>query len=792
MKFSKSWLSEILNLELDTTKLAEQLTMVGLEVDSVQPVAGDFHGVVVGEIQETNSHPNADKLTVCLVNIGESDALTIVCGAKNVRPGLKVPVATVGAELGEGFKIKKAKLRGVESNGMICSAFELGLAETSSGILELPNDAPIGADLRQYLALDDSIIEIELTPDRGDCLGIVGIAREIAAINKAKRDRLELPEISSQGASLPVEILAKEVCPHYCGRIIRGVNNRVNAPIWMQERLRRSGIPSINAVVDVANYVMLELGQPLHAFDLAKLDEKIEVRYAKQGEAITLLGGTEIKLTDNTVVIADNSKALAVAGVMGGIDSSVTENTTDIFLESAFFAPEKMAGIARSYGLQTDASYRYERGGDYNLQLPALNRMTSLLLEIVGGEPKDLVEVTAQDSIPEPVMVHLQRDHIRKFLGIEIAGEEVLSILQHLEMQVEPVTDGWKVVVPSWRFDLGIEEDLIEEIGRIYGYHKIPEQRIVAELIPPLPDAEHANKTRAYELMADLGYHEVITYSFVDAKLQALVDPQHPPLVLVNPISPEMAVMRTSLWPGLIEAVKYNVDRQQQRVRFFEIGACFLQQDQSLEQPTVLAGISLGDLYPPQWGIKREEQVDYFDLKNDVASVMKQFGHEKRVEYLPTDHPALHPKRSAQIILAGEPIGFVGEIHPKLKQELGLVRQVCLFEVHLDHVIKELRATFCEFSRFPKIQRDIAIVVDESVTWQKIRQKIVDIAGELLHNIDIFDVYRDESLGIDKKSLAVHLNFQSVSRTLVDTEVDQLVDKIILALKQTFGASLRG
>jgi phenylalanyl-tRNA synthetase beta chain len=791
MKFSKNWLTEILDLEIETAKLAEQLTMVGLEVDEVRPVAGDFCDVIVGEILEVNPHPDADKLTVCQVNIGGSEPLVIVCGAPNVKPNLKIPVAVVGAKLGKDFKIKKAKLRGVESSGMMCSASELGLSESSSGLLELAGDASVGVDLRKYLLLDDSTIEIELTSDRGDCLSITGIAREVAAVNLIKRSEPKTPEIPTQGENFPFNIKAKEACPHYCGRVIRGVNNKTVTPVWIQERLRRCGITTVNPVVDVANYVMLEIGQPLHMFDLAKLDKEIQVRYAVSGEKITLLGGNEVDLNKKTLIIADKSKPLAIAGVMGGLNSSVTNDTTDIFLESAFFVPEKMSGVARSYGLQTDASYRYERGVDYTLQLKVLERTTSLLLEIVGGKPSEISEIIAQENMPRRETIDLQRVNIKKVLGISIADEDIFAILTHLEMQVDPVSDGWKVIVPTWRFDLEIEEDLIEEIVRIYGYHRVPEQKIVAELLSPVSYASDKSKNHLYRLMADLGYNEAITYSFIDAKLQALIDPKHVPLPLVNPISPELAVMRTTLWPGLINAAKYNVHRQQQRVRLFEVGTCFVHENDSLEQFPSLAGISLGDVYPEQWDIKQTKQVDYFDIKNDIASVLKSLGHDN-VEYIPSMHPALHPKRSAQICIAGVPIGFVGEIHPQIKQELDLPKQICLFEINLNCIEQELRKTFQEVSRFPKIQRDISIVVDKDITWQQIRQKIVDIGGELLHNIELFDIYHGIGIGLNKKSVAIHLIFQSVTRTLLDKEVDTLMNKIISDLKQTFDASLRG
>lgn len=792
MKFSKAWLNELIDFEIDAAKLAEQLTMVGLEVAEVKPVAGDFSGVVVGEILEVNPHPNADKLTVCQVNIGESEPLTIVCGAANVRPKLKIPVAVVGALLPNNFKIKQAKLRGIDSSGMMCSAVELGLAEGSSGLLELSVNAPVGVNLRQYLILDDKTVEIELTPDRGDCLSIVGIAREVAAINRIKRKQLKQASFATEGPALPVTITAKEACPHYSGRIIRGVNNHIATPIWIRERLRRSGIGTINPVVDVTNYVMLELGQPLHAFDLAKLDKKIEIRFSIQGEEVTLFGGNKIKLNGKTLVIADSSKVLAVAGVMGGVDSSVGQDTSDVFLESAFFAPEKMVGVARAYGLQTDASYRYERGVDYKLQLQALDRATALLLEIVGGKPSDAVEVIIEENMPSPKLLHLQRNHIEKVLGIVISDEDVFSILSYLEMPVELVADGWQVTIPSWRFDLGIEEDLIEEIARIYGYHRIPEQKIVAELMAPLLETTNAKKDRLYGLMAGLGYHEVITFSFADAKLQTLLDPERFALPLVNPISLELAVMRTTLWPGLINAAKYNFHRQQERLRFFEIGLRFLQQGDSLQQLPTLAGVVMGDVYPEQWGIKQKEQVDFFDVKNDIVAILKSFGCDRDVEYLPTTHPALHPKRSAQICVANVVIGFVGEVHPKIKQQLDLAKQIYLFEIDLSNITNEFKKTFNEFSRFPKIQRDIAIIVNKEIAWQQVRQKIIDISGELLHNVELFDIYHGEGVGSGQKSLAIHLIFQSVVRTLVDTEIDALMNRIVSALEQTFDANLRG
>src|SRR3972149_1909986 len=690
MKFTKNWLQELINIDLTTEKLAEQLTMVGLEIDSIKPVAGDFHGVVVGEVLEVASHPNADKLSVCQVSVGAAEPLNIVCGAKNVRAKLKIPVALVGAQLPNNFKIKNSKLRGVDSAGMLCSAVELGLPDISQGILELSDDAPIGADIRKYLKLDDVVIEIELTANRGDCLSMIGIAREVAAINRTWPTQLEIPKFKINSDVFPVSIQAKDACPHYCGRIIRGVNNHITTPLWMQEHLQRLGIRPISFIVDITNYVMLELGQPLHAFDLNKLDKKIEVRYAKQGEEMFLLDGNKVELNTKTLVIADDSKCLAIAGVMGGSDTGVSLDTCDIFLESAFFIPEKIAVIARSYNLQTDSSYRFERGVDYKLQLQALDRATALILEIAGGNPGVVSEVSAEEYLPKTSEIILHRGSIEKILGISITDKDITDILLYLGMKLEPTVDGWKVVVPSWRFDIKIEEDLVEEVARIYGYHLIPEQKIVAELGGNKDISDRKSMDRIYDLMEDRGYNEVITYSFIDEKLQALFGADSVALPLANPISSEQSVMRTTLWPGLINAVKHNFQRQQQRARFFEVGLRFLQQDNSLEQQLAIAGVISGDLYPEQWGIKQKENADFFDLKNDVVAILKLFAYESDVEFIPKSHSALHPLRSAQICVAGFCVGFIGELHPMIKQQLELNKSHVLFEINLSSLINKM------------------------------------------------------------------------------------------------------
>jgi phenylalanyl-tRNA synthetase beta chain len=606
MKFSKSWLKDITKLDIDTEKLIEQLTMVGLEVAAVKPVVPYFHSVIVGEILAVNPHPNADKLTVCTVNIGKgSDELTIVCGAKNVRPRLKVPVALIGAELPGDFKIKQAKLRGVESSGMLCAACELGLTELNPGILELPDDAPIGIDIRKYLFLDNEIFEIELTANRGDCLSILGIAREVAAINRTIFALPKAQEFPINKDTFPVVITAKDSCPHYCGRIIRGVNNRVATPTWMLERLRSINETSVSFVVDVTNYVMYELGQPLHAFDLAKLDKNIEVRYAKPHESIELLDSSKIDLKDKTLVIADGSKPVALAGIMGGIDSGISLDTQDIFLESAFFMPAKIAEQSRAYKLQTDASYRYERGVDYDLQLYALNRATSLIVEIAGGMPGAISEVVSKEYLPTSSNITLYRKNIQNILGISISDEEVTNILSYLGITLLPIVDGWQATIPSFRaFDIKIEEDLVEEIARIYGYHLISEQKIIAELGSNDAVSNVGDISRICNLMEDLGYHEVITYSFIDKKIQDLLGGEDMPLSLANPISSEQSIMRNTLWPGLVNVIKHNAKRQEKSVHLFEIGLKFVFGTNSkLEQIPVIFILSNGELS------KREKQI---------------------------------------------------------------------------------------------------------------------------------------------------------------------------------------
>ena len=765
MKFSEQWLREWVNPKISTTKLTEQLTMAGLEVGTVTSVAEDFTDVVVGEVLDVQPHPNAERLQLCTVKIAPQKTLSIVCGAKNVRPHLKVAIATIGANLPNNIKIKKAKLRGIESYGMICSISELGLAKTSTGIMELPKNAPLGKGLREYLNLNDKAIEIELTANRGDCLSIAGIAHEVATINKCKIKAPISKKIPTKiKDTFPIYITAKAGCPRYVGRIIHGINPQVPTPIWIQERLRRSDINAISPVVDITNYVMLELGQPLHAFDLAKLHTNIQVRYAKAKEAITLLDGQKLKLDEQTLVIADSKKALAIAGVMGGLDSGVDNSTCDIFLESAFF----------------------ERGVDPNLQVKAIERSTELLLKIAGGKAGPINEAVSKQYLPKKSPINLRKNRIERILGISIPKKDVKEILQHLGMQLTASKDGWLITAPTRRFDINLEIDLIEELARIYGYHNIPSRKLNLELnIIPTSETK-ISLARIRSLLVDKGYHEAITYSFTDPKLQKLLCPQDKPIALQNPISQDLSVMRTSLWPGLIQAVLYNQRRQQTRIRLFETGLCFVKLGHSIQQQPFLGGVVTGSAYPEQWDISNRN-VDFFDVKGDMQSLIDI----ELTNFSKATHPALHPGRSAKIFYKDKVIGFIGELHPEIKSKLALKLPICLFELDLAHIQNKLIPEFNALSKFPIMRRDIAILVDEYISAKQLIEKILVISNKLLRNVQIFDIYQGERVEKGKKSIALSLIFQHFSRTLVDEEVDGQVEEIINQLKQQFNAELR-
>lgn len=789
MKFSEAWLREWVNPKLDTQQLAEQLTMAGLEVDSVEPVAAGFSGVVVAEVLSVETHPDADKLRVCQVAAGEDAPLQIVCGAQNVCAGMKAPLATVGGRMPDDMKIRKAKLRGIVSHGMLCSARELGLSDEHQGLMDLPADAPVGSDLRDYLGLNDVTIDVDLTPNRGDCLGMEGVAREVGALT---RTDLTPPAFESVAAAiadqLPIDVQSPEACPRYLGRVIRGIDPNAQTPLWMQEKLRRGGIRSLGPVVDVTNYVLLELGQPMHAFDLKQLSGGIEVRFARAGETLTLLDERTIDLDKETLLICDRQKALALAGVMGGIDSGISEATDSLFLEVACFTPEKIAGRARRYGLTTDASYRFERGVDPHLQQRAMERATALLLELVGGQAGPVVDVSSQQHLAKKSVITLRRARIERLLGYVPADEQVEDILSRLGVAVQASDEGWMATPPGYRFDLTMEADLIEEVGRVFGYNQLPIASNRADLIMrPLPEAA-TSLERVQAILVDRDYQEAITYSFVDAALLQELDSGSRPVALSNPISSEMSVMRSSLWAGLVGAVQYNLSRQQGRIRLFETGLKFVLQDDEIQQTNMLSGVVVGSRLPEQWGAAKEA-TDFFDVKADVEALLERSGVV--AEFRAERHSALHPGQTAAILVEGVRIGWLGCIHPGLAQKLEIPRKTYLFELKLDVLLKGSLPRFEKLSRFPSIRRDLAIVVNVETPTGALCDSINQQAGSLLQDLLVFDVYHGSGIESGRKSVALGLILQDSSRTLTDVDVDSVITAITSRLEKQFGATLR-
>jgi phenylalanyl-tRNA synthetase beta chain len=813
MQFSELWLREWANPTLETQELVDQITMAGLEVDAIEAAAGEFSGIVVAQIVSFEKHPEADKLNVCKVTDG-SEEFQIVCGAPNVREGMVIPFAKIGAVLPGDFKIKKAKLRGVESFGMLCAEEEMGIADKSDGLWDLPADAPLGVCMREYLGLtrdgrDDKIIDVDLTPNRGDCLSIAGLSREVGVLNKVD---VTAPVIEAVAATIDdaidVQLQAPDACPRYVGRVIKGINIKAASPLWMQEKLRRSGIRSIDPVVDVTNFILLELGQPMHAFDLAKLDGGIIVRKATQDETLVLLDDQEIKLNSDTLVIADNSKALAMAGVMGGAESGVSSDTegaetTDILLESAYFNPIAIAGKARNYGLHTDSSHRFERGVDFELQRNAIERATSLLLEIVGGEAGPVVEKTSEAELPTCAEITLVESSIEKMLGLTIEVSEVEEILTRLGMNISKIDSdgisGWKVIAPSYRFDMAIEADLIEELARIYGYNRLPVRTPTAATpLLPVPENELAMKDVRRQLVGR-GYQEAITYSFVEPSVQKLLDPEVAPLALANPISADLSVMRTNLWAGLVQTAVHNIKRQQPRVRLFETGLSFVPQpgkdpsnlDESLVQDPKLAMLLTGTRTEQSWS-EADQNVDFFDLKGDFESLIARTGSQTRYSFVPAEHPALQPGQTASIELDGVAVGWIGALHPNLSKPLGLKQAVYLLEISLKAVRQVEVPAFKPLSKFPEMRRDLALVVTDATPVADVMSLIREKAGDYLTKLNLFDIYQGKGIDPDRKSLALGLTWQHPSRTLNEEEVNEAVDNVLAHLSDRIDAQLRG
>ncbi|MCU8404621.1 phenylalanine--tRNA ligase subunit beta [Vibrio vulnificus] len=794
MKFSESWLREWVNPAVTTDELTHQITMAGLEVDDVLPVAGTFNGVKVGHVVECGQHPDADKLRVTKVDVGEEELLDIVCGAANCRQGLKVAVATVGAVLPGDFKIKKAKLRGQPSHGMLCSFTELGIDVESDGIMELAIDAPIGMDFRDFLALNDVTVDVDLTSNRADCFSIRGMAREVGVLNRADVTEPSVaPVAPSIDDTVAIEVKAPAACPRYLGRVVKNVNVQAKTPLWMQEKLRRCGIRSIDPVVDITNFVLLEQGQPMHAFDLAKIDGGIVVRLAEQGEKITLLDGSEAELNADTLVVADHNKALAIAGIFGGEESGVTSETKDVLLECAFFAPDHIRGRARSYGLHTDSSMRFERGVDYALQVNAMERATALLVEICGGEVAPVVAVESEAELPKPNKVALRRTKLDNLLGHHIADSDVVEILERLGMTVETTAEGWVAVAPTWRFDIAIEQDLVEEVGRIYGYDNIPNQNPAAAL--KMHDHQEANipLKRVRDLLVDRGYHEAITYSFVEPEQQKLVVPGVDALILPNPISAEMSAMRLGLIQGLLNTVVHNQKRQQPRVRLFEYGLRFIPcgtAENGMRQEPMLAGVIAGTRSEEHWNIDTNT-VDFFDLKGDVEAILELSANDKAYSFVAAKHPALHPGQSAAIVVDGKEIGVIGTVHPELERKFGLNGRTIVFEIEWSAINRKVIPEAVALSKFPANRRDIAVVVDAAVASGDIVNACLEVGGEFLKAAKLFDVYVGKGVEEGKKSLAIALTLQSNERTLEDADIAGAVDAIVAHVSEKFGASLR-
>ncbi|EJB8480575.1 MULTISPECIES: phenylalanine--tRNA ligase subunit beta [Acinetobacter] len=791
MKISENWLRTWVNPAIDSDTLSDQLTMLGLEVDELAPVAKPFTGVVVGEVLTVEQHPDADRLRVTTVNIDSGEPLQIVCGAPNVRAGMKAPVATIGAILPGDFKIKKGKLRGVESQGMLCGASEIDLEDKIDGLLELPDDAPVGVNIREYLKLDDNVIDISITPNRGDCFSIRGIAREVAVINQLQMNE---PEIKSVDATITDEkkvVINTNGAPRYLGRVIKNVNIKASTPEWMEQALARSGIRTHSILVDVTNYVLMELGQPMHAFDLAKIEGNVHVRQAKPQEKLQLLNDQEVELQEDVMVIADDQKALAIAGIMGGLASSVTDDTTDIFLESAFFAPLAIAGRARRFGLHTDSSQRYERGVDFELPLIAMNRASQLIQELAGGEFGPITVAEKSDLLPKREAIELKQAQVDQLLGYKVAAEFITDALTRLGCEVTVQANGeWSVVPPSHRYDMAIYQDLIEEVARIDGYDNI-------QISLPSMDVQLAKYQDRFEIaqlrqtVVTLGYQEAISFSFADAKLEKQLNPQVSPLMLANPISSDLAAMRSTLLSSLIPCVQYNLNRQQSRVRFFELGLRFDYQNansiQDLKQIPTLALVAVGSREPESWHAK-PQPMDFFDFKGEVEEILA--AGRVKVEYVRSERPWLHPGQSAEILVDGQSIGYLGRLHPSLENELDL-STTWVAELDQAAVLQSYVSNFTELSRFPSVRRDIALLISDNINVRDIQQLIEKTGGELLDSTWLFDVYTGQGVEEGKRSLAFALLWQHPSRTLEDAEIKSGMDNIIQVLENTYQATLR-
>jgi len=790
MKFSEKWLREFVNPSIDSETLMHQLTMAGLEVDGFEPACSPFDGLVVAEVKSVAKHPDADKLHICEVDCGEKDLLTIVCGAANVREGMRTVLAKVGASLSGKPKLEPVTLKGVKSYGMLCSAAEIGLGESHDGIIELSLTEEIGKPLQEIIDIDDNIIDISLTPNRGDCLSVRGIAREVAVFNNIELSESKINPVKvTSKAERKIKLTAKAECPHYVGRVIENVDVSVKSPLWLSEKLRRSGTRSINIVVDITNFVMLELGQPMHAFDNDLLKGDINVRYPKDNEKIKLLDESEHQLKENTLLIADDSGPLAMAGVMGGFESAVTTESKNIFLESAFFMPEVIIGESRQYGLHTDSSHRFERGVDPELQESAIERASELILQLCGGEAGSVLEMTSKQDLPVNTQVILRKPQIKRVLGIDLEGQFVTDTFIKLEMQCKFNNNQWFIIPPSHRFDIKIEVDLIEELARIYSYDAITVATPSNHLKMRKANRAHQSTKQIREILINRDYQEVITYSFIAPELNNALNNNEKSLVLANPIAPELSVMRSSLIPGLLNSLQYNVKRQRDRVRLFETGLIF-QGCEDLKQDFHIAGLCYGNLYEKQWD-KKETLSDFYDLKSDVEAILYSSVEKNRVELKKSKSEMLHPGQAVDVYIDAKEVGYFGQLHPKIASKLDLKNNVYLFDFNIKSLVKKSVAKFQPISKFPSVKRDISILIDEVVTLAEVVSSVKSNATEALSNLELFDVYQGEGIEKKKKSLALGLTFQVTSSTLTDEEVETIMGNILDGLYNKFGATLR-
>ena len=791
MKIAESWLREWVNPRLNTEELGHRLTLLGHEVDEIVREGAGIGDVIVAEVVDVAKHPDADRLSVCKVSTGSGDVIDVVCGAPNVVKGMKSPLARPGVTLPNGLKLRKSRIRGVVSNGMLCSAVEIGLGDESDGIMELPGDAPVGSPLIDFLDLPDAVLDLDLTPNRGDCFSVLGIARDLAALTgDALKEATVEPVHATSDDRHPVELVEPAGCPQFAGRVIRGIDPEARSPLWMTERLRRAGLRAISPVVDITNYVMIEYGQPLHAYDCSLLRGPIRPRLANAGEKVTLLDESEVELNPDTLVITDDSGPIGIAGIMGGLSTAVTSETTDVFFEAAFWPPNFMAGRARAYGMHTDASLRFERGVDPRGQARAIERATQLLLEITGGRAGPTVVDTVEEHLPRRSTIVLRKERLAKLLGVEIDASEVESILKGLELEVATEGDGWRATPPSHRFDLEIEADLIEEVARIHGYDSIPETTAFAQSPLETVTESRIGFERVADTLVARDYHEVVTYSFIDAAENTAFTGAESELRLSNPISSEMSVMRASLWPGLVAVASANLARQQERVRVFECSKTFHGSLDDHTEVVRLAGLVCGPVVLEQWG-SDAINADFFDIKADVEAILALAGNHDEIIFAPCKHPSLQPGQSAEVRRGEQVFGLLGKLHPTLAKRFDLKRPAYLFELDIEKALVSAAPSATPISRFPSIRRDVAVIVDDAVTAAELVGAVQSSAADLIREVRIFDVYKGPGIEAGRKSVAIGLILQKTSRTLTDEDADAAMAAAITKLQDEFAAELR-